>query len=103
MLNNTVFFYQYQDENIESLNLEVRKNGAYYSREKPVYQYDKNGKFIQEFESITHAKKQLGIKRIRTFDPKTLHLCHGYYWMFTKVESIDIEKIKKEKAERLER
>ncbi len=62
-------------------------NGA-----KTVYQYDLNGYYIREFESIANAKKESFASKILRVIKGTQKHSGGFYWSFSKLEKIDIKK-----------
>lgn len=68
----------------------ISKGGLGHS--KKVYQYSLDGKFIQEFNSLTDAAKALNLQKIENIS-KCLHrkqkTAHGYIWDFEKYESVD--------------
>lgn len=66
-------------------------------RRKKVYQYDLDGKYIGEFDSISIAEKFTGIKHISCVCLGRLNFAGGYQWRFIKsdaIESLSFEKTK---------
>lgn len=70
----------------KGLNIEPHKKYDYISHLKEVYQYDKEGKFIQKHESITKASYSIGCSTYsgdisKCCNGKRLH-AQGYKWSF---------------------
>lgn len=69
-------------------NLTKDGQSAADSLKKPCYQYDINGKFIAEFESVNTAARSLGKNHCnisKTLDGK-FNTTYGYRWSYNKVE-----------------
>lgn len=61
---------------------------------KKVYQYDINGNFLNEFNSIKEAAIFLNEKYLTVGTSiRKKHLCKGYIWSYTKVDKINTWKI----------
>lgn len=79
----------YNPEKIEKMNREIRK---------PISQYDRNGKFIRSFSSITDAAKTVGINHASIGDVAREEGKHatGYIWRYgTDTTPLDKEILSK--------
>lgn len=74
------------------------KTGAANHKSKPIFQYDLDGNFIREFDSINLAAKELnvGISGIaRAY--RTIMIAHGYQWREYKADKIEAKYYKSNK------
>ena len=69
-------------------NLTKGGQSAADSQKQPCYQYDMNGNFIQEFESISTAARSLGKNHRNICDTLNgkFHSAYGYRWSYDKME-----------------
>lgn len=54
---------------------------------KTVYQYDKEGNFISEYDSVANAARTIGVNRasiVKAIKGITNKTCKGFYWSYTK-------------------
>lgn len=74
---------------------EIRKRGNIAiseSKQKRVYQYDKNGNFLKTFYSVTEASKTVGCNKanIAGAAQGNIKSAGGYIWSYDKKEKIDV-------------
>lgn len=59
--------------------------------DKPVFQYDLNGNFIQEFDTQLDAEASIGLRSGICSAIKTKTICGGYLWSDKKVQKLNLE------------
>ncbi len=64
------------------------------SRAKPILQYNLNGEFIKEWESVNIVKEQLKINNINLVVKKLRNSAGGYIWRYKDDELIDNDLIR---------
>ena len=52
-----------------------------HTREKPIYQYDKYGKYLNKYPSRKVAKEKYGLSVIRDYYKNNRIMCGGYIWL----------------------
>lgn len=60
--------------------------------DKPVFQYDLQGNFIQEFPTRLIAEKSIGLRSGICSAVKTKTICGGFLWADEKVDKLDVSK-----------
>ncbi len=70
-------------------------NGGYYTTCIKVYQYSKEGRFINEFPSILDAAKKINVNHRSLW--RAIHSksrCSNYFWTVYYYENLDLSKMK---------
>lgn len=68
--------------------------GGHYVLSKIIYQYNSEGEFVQELNSIAKAAKLINRHPVSIQRAlKNKHKCNGYFWTETKYEKLDLSKM----------
>lgn len=90
------YIFRYADDCDDLKEIIKKSNFNNGGISKKVYQYDLNGDYIKEWNSINEAKRILKIKsNIGDCCINKIHTCGGYRWSFQKMKRIPIYKDKK--------
>ncbi len=72
--------------------------GAVSNNKKKVYQYDLQGTFLKEYESLTEASQHGDFRNISYCALGNRKTAYGFYWKYEKIDKIEIEEKKPKKT-----